>query len=312
MRIIYQAGALVVARSPATAVAIVKETKTAHLGFSKVILGVTVTMDLVVIVMYTLTALLCDALVSHGNSQHFLRVMAVFAAQVRHFGCFDVSNSLDACVISQVFLSTSIGALVGYFVLPLLLWHSPSLAQRKPLWDSVWSRVVQPVLFVLLGFSFFPLAHEAESFVEPLIVCMVSGFVLVNFHGHAAHERFQHMEDFLAETIHVVNTGTPTPHMHAHTFELIAINAPIPGLFHSDRRRIECKCPVEQRNHRDLCGLHARARHYRGRVHWRSIGRRARDREPTFMDGVHHTGASTSLLDGQTMTHSNLHVCRLV
>ena len=104
----HQAGALVVARSPATAVAIVKETKTGHMGFSKVILGVTVSMDLVVIVIYTLTSLLCDALSSNGSTTHFIRVMGIFTAQVRRRGCRDVSSSLTRlCVVSQMFLSTS-------------------------------------------------------------------------------------------------------------------------------------------------------------------------------------------------------------
>ena len=99
-----------VARSPATAVAIVKETKTAHLGFSKVVLGVTVSMDLVVIVIYTLTALLCDTLVSNGsgNGHHFLHVVGVFAAQVR--SCLHVSVSVSLSFPLSVCLSVCLSA----------------------------------------------------------------------------------------------------------------------------------------------------------------------------------------------------------
>ena len=104
------------ARSPATAVAIVKETKTAHLGFSKVVLGVTVSMDLVVIVIYTLTALLCDTLVSNGsgNGHHFLHVVGVFTAQVWSlYACLSVclpaclSVCLSVCISLSLSLSLS-------------------------------------------------------------------------------------------------------------------------------------------------------------------------------------------------------------
>lgn len=270
----HQAGALVVARSPATAVAIVKETKTGHMGFSKVILGVTVSMDLVVIVIYTLTSLLCDALSSNGSTTHFIRVMGIFTAQVRRRGCRDVSSSLTRlCVVSQMFLSTSVGAVVGYCVLPLLLSDTPGLARRFPVLHSVWIRLLQPLLFVLLGFSFFPLAHQAESLLEPLIMCMVSGFVLVNFRGHAARERFNQIEDHLAETIHVVSAYTLIPRMRAHPVIHIAIKTPVTGLLHSNRRRVERGRPVQQRSHRDHRVHHACARHHRGSVRRRSVGR---------------------------------------
>ena len=122
-------------------------------------------------------------------------------------------------------LSALLGAVVGYFVLPVLLWRSPGLAKRKPVAHSVWVRVLQPLLFVLLGFSFFPLAHVVHPFLEPLIVCMVSGFVLVNCRSRTEHERFQGIEDFWPkvstwyvsiQSLCRVRIGTAPMHKHRY------------------------------------------------------------------------------------------------
>jgi len=58
------AGALVIARSPASAIAIVRELRCEKGRFTQLILGVTVIMDLVVICLFALTSLVSDALLS--------------------------------------------------------------------------------------------------------------------------------------------------------------------------------------------------------------------------------------------------------
>jgi len=74
------AGALVIARSPASAIAIVRELRCERGRFTQLILGVTVVMDLVVIALFALTSLVSNALLA--KTQRVGAVLGVFVVQV--------------------------------------------------------------------------------------------------------------------------------------------------------------------------------------------------------------------------------------
>lgn len=147
------AGSILVARSPSSAIAIVKELR-AWGPFTRLGLGVTVIMDAVVIVMFAINADLADLLLSgHGA----LLETAVF-------------------VLLELVLSGVFGVLVGVLVRIAL--------------SSVRSRALGSLLVLSIGWGTFVFAgylrHSGFSLVghdfllEPLLICMVAGLFVTN------------------------------------------------------------------------------------------------------------------------------------
>ena len=54
---------------------------------------------------------------------------------------------------------------------------------------------------LLTGFATFALAHCLEPLLEPLIICMVAGFICVNFTRHG--DTLEDAEDRVAPVVHV-------------------------------------------------------------------------------------------------------------
>eukprot|EP00750_Incisomonas_marina_P020496 INCI4041.1.p1 GENE.INCI4041.1~~INCI4041.1.p1 ORF type:complete len:942 (-),score=157.56 INCI4041.1:430-3255(-) len=244
------AGALVVARSPATVIAIVKEvtsgvnkhqhvvvhrrrvhvhdpnTKTTRASqeaspFSKIIVGVTVLMDLVVIVLYALTSLVCSGILANsGRGSHNSNVLQ----GLRIIGVFVAQMILSVC-----------GGVGLAIIMPFLLW-TPKCIKSSTLDPRVrffLLDIVQPAVFLCSGFVIFPLSHWVDPYLEPLIVCLVAGFIITNRADPsvsrmfswgtstatwpekktlqsktsislAASQRFLSLEESLAEFIHVI------------------------------------------------------------------------------------------------------------
>jgi Trk K+ transport system NAD-binding subunit/Kef-type K+ transport system membrane component KefB len=165
------AGAILVARSPSSAIAVVKELR-AHGPFTKTVLGVTVIMDVAVIVAFAGAAAIADALISNDAFDFgFLGLL---------FG--ELAASLAIGIL--------LGHLVGWFVGRGLPWR------------------VKSAILLVLGYGVFFLSHWIEHFslhylpweflIEPLFTCMVAGFVVTN--------RTRYRNDF-AQLLH--NTGPP-------------------------------------------------------------------------------------------------------
>lgn len=154
------AGAILVARSPSSAIAIVKELR-AKGPFTRMVLGVTVIMDVVVITLFGFSASIADALLAdYGLDIGFLALLAV-----------------------QLGLSAVLGWLLGK-LLHLLL----SLKQGAGL---------KQALVLLVGYLAFYFSHQCgfvcQEFFgvkvepEPLLICMIGGFHVVNFSGNRVH-----------------------------------------------------------------------------------------------------------------------------
>ncbi|MCA8961420.1 MAG: cation:proton antiporter [Planctomycetes bacterium] len=143
------AGSILVARSPSSAIAVVNELR-AHGPFTRTALGVTVVMDVVVILIFALNSSLADALFS-GESFAF---------------------GLILLVLGEIVLSLGLGLLLGRLLLPALL------RARIP-------EVLRTGLLLGLGYGVFfssALVHERFHLLfEPLLVCMFAAFVLTNF-----------------------------------------------------------------------------------------------------------------------------------
>ncbi len=149
-------GALLVARSPASAIAIKKELR-AEGPFTATIMGTTIISDVIVIVLFSITNLLSNAL------------LADRAPDPMYLWIF----------LAMMGISVTAGVLVGKYLVPALLVRSKPAGHTDNLPDEAFRGASYAVLLVA-GLAIFFVSHVLEPFVEPLIVCMTAGFALAN------------------------------------------------------------------------------------------------------------------------------------
>ncbi len=147
------AGAIMVARSPSSAIAIVNELR-AKGPFTQTVLGVTIIMDVVVIILFAANSSVADALFS----------------------------GLDFNFIFILLLALEIGAsvILGYVVSRLIV-----LILVLPI-----QKIFKTGLILLTGYLVFVLSTQIRNFthdtffieilLEPLLICMVAGFCVSN------------------------------------------------------------------------------------------------------------------------------------
>jgi Trk K+ transport system NAD-binding subunit/Kef-type K+ transport system membrane component KefB len=147
------AGAILVARSPSSAIAVVKEVR-ARGPFTNTVLGVTVISDVVVIVAFAGAIALAEALLTTAAFDFgFLGLLAA---------------ELGASLAVGILLGRLLGVLLGL----RLPWR------------------VKSVALLLCGYGVFFVSKQAGHFseehlpweflLEPLFVCMVAGFIVTN------------------------------------------------------------------------------------------------------------------------------------
>ena len=147
-------GAILVARSPSSAIAIVNELR-AKGPFTRMALGVTVLMDVVVIVLFAISSSTADAILT--------------------------GVALNPAFVLLLLMDLSLAVGTGYLLYRFLAWgFSLSLPHR-----------VKIALLLLTGYSVFLLSsalrtytHTAwpfEVLIEPLLVCLIASFLLNNY-----------------------------------------------------------------------------------------------------------------------------------
>ncbi len=151
------AGAILVARSPSSAIAIVNELR-AKGPFTQTMLGVTVIMDVVVIILFAFNSEIAGALLSN----------------------LSVNVSFVALLLGELALSIFWGYLLGRVIQFTLLQNI--------------KRALKGIIILLLGYSIFvaatflrhySLEHVGtEILLEPLLICMVAGFFVINWTPH--------------------------------------------------------------------------------------------------------------------------------
>ncbi|MFH2092104.1 MAG: PTS sugar transporter subunit IIA [Pseudomonadota bacterium] len=147
------AGAILVARSPSSAIAIVNELR-AKGPFTQTVLGVTIIMDVMVIVLFAVNSSIADALLSGFN--------------------FDLSFIL--LLASEISISVLIGFIVSKIILIIL---------QLPIQKTVKTGLILLTGYLVFVFSsWFRHVSQAytglEFFFEPLLICMVAGFLAAN------------------------------------------------------------------------------------------------------------------------------------
>lgn len=148
------AAAVLVARSPSSAIAIVNELR-ARGPFTRLMMGVTVAGDVVVIVLFAISSSVADALIAERGFH----------------------GTAVAAVLLDVFLAVFVGWLAGRAIaallaLPLAAWQHAAVLLAGGYGLYVLAGRVRELSREQTGF---------ELFLEPLLVCMVSGFVVANF-----------------------------------------------------------------------------------------------------------------------------------
>lgn len=148
------AGTIMVARSPSVAIALITELR-ARGPFSQLALGVTVISDVLVIVLFAISADIAGAVLT------------------------GIPVNLSLLLLLAVELALSIG--VGFVLSRALL---QVLNQRWQLW-------VKTAVILLLGYSIYALSHFVRDYthanlpfeilLEPLLICMVSSFLINNY-----------------------------------------------------------------------------------------------------------------------------------
>jgi Trk K+ transport system NAD-binding subunit/Kef-type K+ transport system membrane component KefB len=148
------AGAILVARSPSSAIAIIAELR-ARGPFTKTAMGVTVVMDAVVILIFATTASISQSLVAGAD--------------------------FDPWFVLRVVLDLLMSLNIGYITGKLLQVIASSQASSR----------VQAVLILAIGLGAFWLSHSLKGFSEhhlgwpispePLLVCMIAGFFVTNY-----------------------------------------------------------------------------------------------------------------------------------
>ena len=147
------AGAILVARSPSSAVAVIKELR-AKGPFTQTAMGVTVVMDVLVIVLFSVNSSIADALLTGLRFNLTLIILLFVELMVALAGGYVVGRILQQILSSRInHIAKTVGILLtGY-----------------------------AVFAVFAGIRHF--THDRllfEVFVEPLLVCMIGSFWLIN------------------------------------------------------------------------------------------------------------------------------------
>ena len=153
------AAAILVARSPSSAIAIINELR-AKGPFTQTIMGVTVITDVAVIVLFAINSEGANALLEG------IRV---------NFGFI-------ALLIGELLFSIFLGYMLGLFITYILSLRLKEYAKA--------------VIVVLLGYSVFiastmvrNYSHtylSVEFLLEPLLICMIASFYIINWTSHRA------------------------------------------------------------------------------------------------------------------------------
>ncbi|MFQ5588998.1 MAG: cation:proton antiporter [Nitrospiria bacterium] len=152
-------GVILVARSPSSAIAVIHELR-AKGPFTQTALGVTVMMDVVVVIFFSVNSSIADALLTGAVNFGFIFL-----------------------VLAEILVSFVIGLSLGRLFQILI--------------SKKWARSLETFLILLLGYGVFFLTdivhHLSQArlpfgiLLEPLLICMVAGYLLTN-HSKYRHE----------------------------------------------------------------------------------------------------------------------------
>ena len=169
------AGAILVARSPSSAIAIVNELR-AKGPFTQVTLGVTMVSDVVVIVLFAIAVEAADAILTNVT----------------------FSLGFIGLLLLELLISAGLGYLVARILQQILALHV--------------KRTIKIGLTLLLGYFVFVgtlfVRHEShtllgfELFLEPLLIAMIGSFFVTNYTAY--RDEFLKILEEVAPTVYII------------------------------------------------------------------------------------------------------------
>lgn len=148
------AGSILVARSPSSAIAVINELR-AKGPYTKLVLGVTVAMDIVVIIVFSISLSMADAFLT------------------------DVGIDLE--FVELVFFELAFAGILGYLFGRVLIF----------IVKTAWHAYIKIGLIALVGLAIFVISIElrhwshdhlqVEILLEPLLICLIASVVVTNF-----------------------------------------------------------------------------------------------------------------------------------
>lgn len=152
-------GTIFVARSPASAIAVVNELR-AKGPFTQTVMGVTVVKDFLVIILFAITLSVAKTIIS-GEDFSFLSIIII---------------------LLELAISFGLGYVYGRILKILLSWKVHTLSKT--------------ILIILVGYSAYLLATQSKHFsgeffhhhvtFEPLLVCIIASFYVTNYSKYRA------------------------------------------------------------------------------------------------------------------------------
>jgi Kef-type K+ transport system membrane component KefB len=151
-------GIISVARSPSSTIAIISETK-AKGRYTDIVLSVTIVIDVVIIVLFGIVISACQLLISNNGS---------------------INWSFFLALLFEIFVAIIFGFLLGKFTVFLIEYV----------------KVEFPVVVISTGFIVIKFSHLLGDYLqetrniavnlEPLLICMVAGYVVQNYSAHGS------------------------------------------------------------------------------------------------------------------------------
>lgn len=167
-------GAILVARSPSSAIAIINEMR-AYGPFTQMVLGVTMLTDVLVIILFAINSSIADTLVSNLS--------------------FDISFIF--LLVGELLLSLGIGYGVGKLIELLLNTHLNTWLKRGGLLVIGYAVFVMSDLVRELSHTQLPF----EIFLESLLICLIGAFYVTNY--TQVRSEFLHMLEDIGPPIYV-------------------------------------------------------------------------------------------------------------
>lgn len=146
-------GVIAIARSPSSAMAIISETKASGI-FTDTVLGVTVAIDVLVIIFFTFALTAVKLIMSNGGVLEF----QVFAV-----------------LFTEISFSIVAGAILG----KCIAWYMARIGHDLPLFLLFTAFAIAKIVIVA---SYYTQQHfHIHLSLEPLLICMSAGFTIQNF-----------------------------------------------------------------------------------------------------------------------------------
>ncbi len=152
-------GAIFVASSPASAIAVIKELR-AKGPFTQTVMGVTVAKDFLVIILFGVVISFSTTLLN-GNQFNFISTLITLAEILLSFAIGYLFSFLLKFILSikiRIYLKTSLILLSGYFIYRLSYWAG----------------------------DFSALRFHHKILIEPLVICIMGSFIVTNYTKYRA------------------------------------------------------------------------------------------------------------------------------